>query len=98
MSEKLPTFSRRDFLKAALLTVGILTVSQIPDWVDSLETEKFDELIQICKEVLSPEEVLDVLDQEDYQEALGLVYSFILNSGLDPDEYLISQDYIIPGL
>ncbi len=86
--------SRREFLKGALAAIGLVVVSQIPEWVCAIEDEEFDELIEISTQVLSHDEVLDVLDQEDLEEALGLVFTMLLENGIEPEEYLIMQGFL----
>jgi hypothetical protein len=91
MSEKM---SRRDFLKAALVAVGVVVTNELPAWVELDDDELFNELVEICTEQLEPEEVLDVLESEDLQDALGAVFGFLIEKGIEPEAYLIMKDFL----
>lgn len=86
---------RRKFLKTVVAVAVKGFVGEIPEWVDDIEQEYFDELVRICEGVLTSEEILDVLDMEDLDEALGLVFSFLITKdAIDPMEFLIVQGFL----
>lgn len=66
----------------------------LPSWVEIEDDREFADLVKVCTEVLTEDELHDVLAEADLEEALGLVFSFLLEKGEDPEEYLIMQNFL----
>jgi hypothetical protein len=87
--------SRRDFLEAALLAAEKVIERKIPSWIYEVEKDElFKEFVGICAEILEEDELLDLLGSDDLEEALGLVFTLLLTKGIEPEEYLIMQDFL----
>jgi len=86
--------SRREFLQGSLGAALYKAIPKIPEWIHVIEDKDFVELVKICKEILTEDEVLDVMDVEDFWDALGLVFTMLLEHGEDPEEYLIMQNFL----
>lgn len=91
MSEQMP---RREFLKTALMAVGVLLIGDLPDWIELENDQEFKELVQICTEVLNEDELNDLLEVEDFEQAMGLVFGLLLDKDIEPENYLILQDFL----
>ena len=87
--------SRRNFLKLTLAAVGIVLTADLPVWIESLENIQFKNLIEICTYLLRPDQVLDILDADlDLQDAIGSCFTFLLENGEDPEEFLIEEGFL----
>ncbi len=88
--------SRRKFLRTALITAGIIGLSNIdiPEWVEELEEPTIAELIKICSDILNDQESIDLLSETDFEVALGLAFSFLIQHGEEPEQYLIGKKYL----
>ncbi|NCN24425.1 MAG: hypothetical protein COU65_03105 [Candidatus Pacebacteria bacterium CG10_big_fil_rev_8_21_14_0_10_42_12] len=87
--------SRRDFLKLTLAAAGIALTADLPTWIDSIKDIQFKNLIEICTDLLRPDQVLDILDADlDLQDAIGSCFTFLLENGEDPEEFLIEEGFL----
>lgn len=88
--------SRRDFLKSVLAaTAGALLTSDLPKWIDTIKDEELEELVKICEKFLSKDQILDILDAElDAQDALGLCFTYLIECGEEPEDFLILQGFL----
>lgn len=94
--------SRREFLKTAGKLLGAAT---LPPWLANIkENEMFSakELMELLDE---EDEVLlasgyegwreDLLESEDFVEALELSFSFLVSSGVDAMEFFIERGWFL---
>ncbi|MDQ5951393.1 MAG: hypothetical protein QG639_670 [Patescibacteria group bacterium] len=85
---------RDNAFRNALNEKGITESVDLPEWLDIPDDEEFKELVEICFKYLSEDQLLDLLDIQDFDEALGLVFSFLNANSIDPETYLIMIGYI----
>jgi len=89
------SISRRDFLKFTLASAGIV-LTDVPAWIDKLKDDQFENLMEICTQFLETEQVLDILDAKlDLQGAIGECFSFLMQSGQDPESLLIEHAFLM---
>lgn len=52
-------------------------------------------LLEACKDVLTEEATSDIVDNDlDYDEAIGFLFSFLPEIGIDPVEYLSEKELL----
>jgi hypothetical protein len=101
--------SRRDFLKKAVVTLGVLAATDLPTWISAETKEKNTE------ELYSLAELLDLLSEKDaefvengsegwredlleldsLESALFYAYSLLIETGYDADEFFTQRGFFL---